>query len=912
LLIRVAPNAGFCFGVKRAIRMALEARPRSGESPTYILGVLVHNPLVTREFIEQGFVHVDSPQEVPSGKVVLPSHGVSPSVRRDLKARGIEVIDATCPFVARAQRDVESFSRSGRTVFIFGDKGHREVIGLAGHSLGSTEVVGSVDEAVEAAAGFSPDTPIAVIAQTTQDRETYRRVVDILKDVFTDVAVSDTICTATHERQLGVIQLASDVDVMIVVGGRNSANTRRLCEISRSLGTQTYHIESADELGEVVVAPGSRIGVAAGASTPGWAIKEVVRKMEEKTVGLNAEAEEMTSEQAEPRQGDYSEAEDTAAPAGVANAPGSEAQEDAQIDAAQEAGVQEADAQDDALGAHEPREALGEAADEVPGSQRVADDVESTPEADQVEAPSEPQESRPPEDVATMSEALGSEYVPQEGEIIPGRVVQVNDDEVLVDIGYKSEAVVPKRELSVRSFSHPSEVVSPGDEVYCVVLSVDAEGEGAVVLSKKRADLIRAWERVEEAFSQGKTIEGKVVDVVKGGVTVDIGLRGFVPASQIALRPVANLRSVLGQTLTMKILEVEKDRNNVVLSQRAVLEERLAEAKARVFQNVKVGDLVDGTVTRLTSFGAFVDIGDGVEGLLHVSDISWNRIGHPGQALKEGQKVRVTVLNMDAERERISLGLKQTQDDPWTKVPTKYPVGTVTDGKITRLTDFGAFVELEPGIEGLVHVSQISRERVEKPSDVLTEGQTVQVKVISLRQEQRRIGLSIKEVEDEARPEGSAAANRAKAKQEEPQGGGATIGELVGDILKQHELAGQVDADSGDAEAADDESEEADGDAADAAHDESEEADGDAADAAHDESEEAEGGTVEAAGDESEETGGGAVEADDDESEETDGGTVEAGGGESEETGGGAVGAGDDESGETDDSAARAGNGEDE
>ena len=636
MLIRVAPNAGFCFGVKRAIRMALEARPRSGESPTYILGVLVHNPLVTREFIEQGFVHVDSPQEVPSGKVVLPSHGVSPSVRRDLKARGIEVIDATCPFVARAQRDVESFSRSGRTVFIFGDKGHREVIGLAGHSLGSTEVVGSVDEAVEAAAGFSPDTPIAVIAQTTQDRETYRRVVDILKDVFTDVAVSDTICTATHERQLGVIQLASDVDVMIVVGGRNSANTRRLCEISRSLGTQTYHIESADELGEVVVAPGSRIGVAAGASTPGWAIKEVVRKMEEKTVGLNAEAGETTSEQAEPCQCD-GEAEDTAAPAGVANAPGSEAQEDAQIDAAQEAGVQEADAQDDALGAHEPREALGEAADEVPGSQRVADDVESTPEADQVEVPSEPQESRPPEDVATMSEALGS-GLPQEGEIIPGRVVQVNDDEVLVDIGYKSEAVVPKRELSVRSFSHPSEVVSPGDEVYCVVLSVDAEGEGAVVLSKKRADLIRAWERVEEAFSQGKTIEGKVVDVVKGGVTVDIGLRGFVPASQIALRPVANLRSVLGQTLTMKILEVEKDRNNVVLSQRAVLEERLAEAKARVFQNVKVGDLVDGTVTRLTSLERSSTSATGLKDCCTCQTFRGTASAIPGRLSKRGRK----------------------------------------------------------------------------------------------------------------------------------------------------------------------------------------------------------------------------------------------------------------------------------
>jgi ribosomal protein S1/(E)-4-hydroxy-3-methyl-but-2-enyl pyrophosphate reductase len=799
--IRVAANAGFCFGVKRAIKMALDARRREGESPTYILGALVHNPLVTREFIERGFVHVESHQEVRSGKIVLPSHGVAPAVRQDLRARGIEVIDATCPFVARAQRDVESFSRSGRTIFIFGDKGHPEVIGLAGHSLERTEVVSSVDEAIEAAAGFSPDTPIAVITQTTQDREAFHSVVSALEGVFRDAVVRDTICTATYERQLGVIQLASEVDVMLVVGGRNSANTRRLCEISRSLGTETYHIESAEELGEIKVGHGSRMGVAAGASTPGWAIKEVVSKMEEKTVGLNAEAGETTSEQAEPCQCDCDEAEDTAAEVGVTSALEPETQEDGHTDAAgeadaQEAGVEETDAQDEASGADAPNEALGEAASEEPDSQRVADDVESTPEADQVEAPSEPEESRSPDDVATMSRMLGSEYVPQEGEIIRGRVVQVTDDEILVDIGYKSEAVVPKRELSVRSFGHPSEVVSAGDEVYCVVLSVDAEGEGAVVLSKKRADLIRAWERVEEAYSQGKTIEGKVVDVVKGGVTVDIGLRGFVPASQIALRPVANLRSVLGQTLTMKILEVEKDRNNVVLSQRVVLEERLAQAKAKVFENVSEGDIVDGTVTRLTSFGAFVDIGDGVEGLLHVSDISWNRIAHPGQALKEGQKVRVTVLNMDKERERISLGLKQMQDDPWTKVPTKYPVGTVTDGKITRLTDFGAFVELEPGIEGLVHVSQISRERVEKPSDVLSEGQMIQVKVISLRQEQRRIGLSIKEVEEEVRPERPATTNRTK---EESQGG-ATIGELVGDILKQHELAGQADEDSGDSE----------------------------------------------------------------------------------------------------------------
>ena len=243
--IRVAANAGFCFGVKRAIRWRwMHVSERNHPHAYWCAGA---QSACDEEFIER-FVR-QSHQEVRSGKIVLPSHGVAPAVRQDLRARGIEVIDATCPFVARAQRDVESFSRSGRTIFIFGDKGHPEVIGLAGHSLERTEVVSSVDEAIEAAAGFSPDTPIAVITQTTQDREAFHSVVSALEGVFRDAVVRDTICTATYERQLGVIQLASEVDVMLVVGGRNSANTRRLCEISRSLGTETYH-QSAEELGE--------------------------------------------------------------------------------------------------------------------------------------------------------------------------------------------------------------------------------------------------------------------------------------------------------------------------------------------------------------------------------------------------------------------------------------------------------------------------------------------------------------------------------------------------------------------------------------------------------------------------------------------------------------------------------------
>ncbi len=777
LQIRVARNAGFCFGVERAIRMAKSAKPVADGPLTYILGALVHNPLVTAKLTQLGFVHVDSHESVQSGRVVLPSHGVTPSVRKSLIDRGIDVIDATCPFVARAQQFVEELSRSGRRVIIVGDRGHREVVGLAGHSATGVEIISSVEESVELFSRLPLDSPVAVISQTTQDQVAFELIVRALKSRFTDIVVKNTICTATSDRQQGVIELASQVDMMIVVGGRNSANTRRLYEISRSLGVDTCHIESADELDEVVVASGSRIGIAAGASTPGWAIKEVVNKMEEKTKGLNGELEgAMTSEGAGLDQANANEAEQATQVVGQPEQTESAAPQDTDAVPAQE--------QDGIGGASDTDESGQLSASTVDGeleSGQAVEDVESTPEADQVEVPQE----APSEDVTTMTEALKSEYVPQEGEIIKGKVVQIGDNEVLVDIGYKSEAVIPVKELSVRPVDHPSEAVQVGDEIHCVVLSVDIDEERSIVVSKKRADLIQAWERVETAFNEGTTVEGKVVDVVKGGVTVDIGLRGFVPASQIALRPVADLRSVLGQTLTMKVLEVEKERNNVVLSQRAYLEERLAEAKKRIFETVKEGDLVLGTVTRLTNFGAFVDIGDGVEGLLHVSDISWNRIGHPGQVLKEGDQIKVMVLNMDPEKERISLGLKQTQDDPWTKVPTKYPVGTVTDGKITRLTDFGAFVELEPGIEGLVHVSQISRERVEKPSDVLKEGQTVQVKVISLRQDQRRIGLSIREVEDEFSVYSTGSTARTKSNSDEPSGG-ATIGELVGDILKQH------------------------------------------------------------------------------------------------------------------------------
>ena len=331
----------------------------------------------------------------------------------------------------------------------------------------------------------------------------------------------------------------------------------------------------------------------------------------------------------------------------------------------------------------------------------------------------------------------------EEGDIVTGTVVSVDRDEVLVDIGFKSEGVIPLRELSIRKHVNPADIVAVGDSVEALVLDKEDE-DGRLVLSKKRAQYERAWGRVEELAQSGDTVEGPVIEVVKGGLIVDIGLRGFLPASLVELRRVRDLDPYIGQNVVAKVIELDRNRNNVVLSRRAYLEEEQAEERTAFLDNLAEGQEREGVVSSVVNFGAFVDLG-GMDGLVHVSELSYQHVNHPSEVVKVGDKVSIKVLEVDRTRERISLSIKQTQSDPWEAFSEACAVGTIVDGKVTKTVPFGAFVTVADGVEGLVHVSEIAMHRVESPELELSLGQEVKVKVIEKDDERRRINLSIKQ-----------------------------------------------------------------------------------------------------------------------------------------------------------------------
>src|SRR5216684_3218325 len=333
-----------------------------------------------------------------------------------------------------------------------------------------------------------------------------------------------------------------------------------------------------------------------------------------------------------------------------------------------------------------------------------------------------------------------------EGEVVHGKVVRIDNDEVLVDIGYKSEGVIPSSELSIRKTVDPHEEVSLGDEVDALVLTKEDQ-EGRLVLSKKRARFEKAWRRIETAAESGEPVEGNVIEVVKGGLILDLGVRGFLPASLVDIRRVQDLDEYMGQELRCKVIELNRSRNNVVLSRRAVLEDERKEMRQAILDKLNPGDVVEGTISNIVDFGAFVDL-EGMDGLIHISELSWSHVNHPSEVLEIGQKVDVKVLDIDRERQRISLGLKQTQTDPWQQVLESYNEGDVVSGKVTKVVTFGAFVEILPGVEGLVHISELAQHHVENPREIVSQGDTVNVRILEVDAERRRLSLSLKRVDD--------------------------------------------------------------------------------------------------------------------------------------------------------------------
>ncbi len=731
--ISLAEHAGFCAGVERAVRIARETGEKAiqtGSAGVVTLGPLVHNPAVVASLLRSGVQQVGSVDEARGRIAIIPSHGLSPAARQDAREKGLSLVDATCPHVLRVQQEVANAHKDGQFVVLVGDRLHPEVRAVVPFADGRIAVVSGGGEATSIEL---PEAPITVVAQTTQTLSTVEAVVAAIAARGKQVRLVNTICPATSLRQEAARRLAREVDLMVVIGGQTSANTMRLAEVCSDTGVRVLKIESADELDAHAVRVPGTIGVTAGASTPSWVIEEVMDAMNEIIEG-NPEDVRQSEQQAE-------QAEKVEAAAGESSGPETTATESAPPESLVEAEAVTEAVPETMTEAAAPAESEAEttAAESAPAESLVEDEAvdETMSEA-----------AAPAESEAETKPAAATRVGPPEPETLKARVEEIYDDRVIVQLETGETATIVLKSLTADVIAHPSEVVAPGEEIQ-VVLEKHSRGSDTLFASKRQADRLLLWNRLENAKETGEIIEGKVTEAVKGGLVVDIGVRGFVPASQVGRRFVEDLSVYVGQELKMKVREVERLRSNVVLSQRDYLEDQEKLARERAFETLERGQVITGAVTRLAVFGAFVDIGGGVEGLLHISDIAWSRIKHPGEVLSENQQVQVLVLNVDRERQRISLGYKQLQPDPWENVSKRFAVGSVVTGTVTKLVEFGAFVSLDEGIEGLVHISQLADRRIARPDEVVAVGQTVTIKVIGLREQEHRISLSIRQAIEE-------------------------------------------------------------------------------------------------------------------------------------------------------------------
>lgn len=660
--IIVAEHAGFCFGVKRAIKMAEDAALKG---QVFSLGPLIHNPQEIRRLGERG-VETLADHELPeNSQVLIRTHGVGPTVYEKLGQGNSIIIDATCPYVQKAQRLAKEAQEEGFHVIILGDKNHPEVKGIKEWTNNHALVVAGAHDLE----GLPLAPMVAVLAQTTEKEEKFKDLVEYLQERVPQVKVLNTICSATRQRQDAVKELAKIADIMVVVGGKESSNTRKLWEICEKAGVPSYLVEDAAEVKPEWFNNKRTAGIAAGASTPQWIIEEVIKTMEEIKTGATEHNEANFTDM----DGDFN----------LRNI--------------------------------------------------------------------------------------------QVGEVIKGTVVKIANDEVLVDIGGKSEGIIPATELAYKRVADPKTMLSVGQEIMVEVLKEDKEGN--IILSRKRALSDEALAKLEEAKNSNAVITAPVIEVVKGGLLVDVGIRGFVPASQVERTFVDDLSKYLHQELRLKVIELDKEKKKAVLSQRVVLEEEYREKKNATWANIAEGQTRKGIVKRLTNYGAFVDIG-GVEGLLHISEMGWGRINHPSQVVKEGDEIEVYILKLDREKEKVSLGLKQLIKSPWEAAKEKYAVGMVVQGKVVRIAPFGAFVELEPGVDGLIHISQLANKRVNKVEDVVTVGQTIQAKIIDFDPDNKRISLSLKDVVSATEK------NEFKEYLEQQQ---EETGTTIGDVLKEKE-----------------------------------------------------------------------------------------------------------------------------
>ena len=599
-----------------------------------MLGPIIHNRDVIAYLESIGVGLVDTPEEVPPGTAVLiRSHGEGRPVHEALARLGRPVIDATCPNVSRIHQIVSRAEEGGRQVLIIGTRTHPEVAAIAGWCRrpvvleGVAELSNWLETAPE-----RRDIPLTMVSQTTSTRFIWDSCVEKAKKECTNLKIFDTICNATCKRQSEAQALAARSDAMVVIGGRESSNTKRLAELCGALCPMVVWIERAAELEPSNLCRKASIGITAGASTPEWIIKEVYDKMSDE----NIEIEESFAEMLE-------------------------------------------------------------------------------------------------KSIKTLNT----------GEKVTGVVTGITPTEIYVDLGTKHAGYIPVSELTDDPTAKVEDLVKIGDEIETYVMRVNDQ-EGVVTLSKKRLDTVKSWDDIEQAREEHTTVEGVVTEENKGGVVVSIkGVRVFVPASQTGLPRETPMSQLLKQHVRLRITEVNRARRRVVGSIRAVEAEERAAKAAEVWANIEENKRYTGTVKSLTSYGAFVDIG-GVDGMVHISELSWSRIKHPSEVVSVGDTVEVYVISFDKEKKKISLGMKDRSQNPWEVFIGKYQPGDVANVRVVKLMTFGAFAEVVPGVDGLIHISQIADHRIDKPGDVLSEGQMVDVKIIDIDYDNKKVSLSIR------------------------------------------------------------------------------------------------------------------------------------------------------------------------
>jgi 4-hydroxy-3-methylbut-2-enyl diphosphate reductase len=644
LNINVAKTAGFCFGVKRAVDLVYNEVQNGSKVYTY--GPIIHNEEVVSDLANKGVKVIEDPEELktlPAGTIIIRSHGVSKELQEKLSSYGHKIIDATCPYVKKIHRAVSEKSGSGQHIIIIGNQSHPEVQGIIGWcqtiSQDGTSYTVIENEEEAKALNLPQDEKICIVSQTTFNYKKFQDLVEIISKKGYDIFVLNTICNATEERQTEAYQLAKQSDAMIVIGGKQSSNTRKLYDICKKECENTYYIQQLKDLDLNEFKSYRNVGITAGASTPNNIIKEVHTVMSEKSFEQLLEEEKVVK---------------------INN-----------------------------------------------------------------------------------------------GDVVEGIVLGVKDDEIILNIGYKSEGIITRNEYTNTPNLDLRTVVNVGDVMQAKVLKVN-DGEGQVALTYKRLAAEKGNKRLEEAFEKHEVLSATVAAVLNGGLSVIIDeARVFIPASLISDTYEKDLSKYNGEKIEFVITEFNPKKRRIIGDRKQLIVAKKEVLKKELFEKIKVGMTVEGTVKNITDFGAFIDLG-GADGLLHISEMSWGRVENPKKVFKVGETVKAFIK--DIQGEKIALSLKFEDENPWISAEEKYAVGNVVTGTVARMTDFGAFIELEPGIDALLHVSQISKEHVEKPSDSLKIGQEITAKVVEFNKEEKKISLSIKALEAPEKEEESASA----------------------------------------------------------------------------------------------------------------------------------------------------------